>query len=245
MSWNFIPKIYIATLCNSKRIPIVTKSLDDMGVKNYEFNYQTPPLVKNRVNVTLSCSDNHLQIYKKALNENHPFICVFEDDVFTERKSSELPIILKNIERFVKTNDWGILYLGYFPWKIGRECQEMVYESISWCTHAYLITRDAMKLMCRYSPEQMLKIGRMSVPSVFDIIFPEGGGIDTFMAQLAYRNKIKSHCVYPMLIEQNSIPYWSSQSKIARQLSKGEWWPWRLFIALWMVYWIILGLIVK
>lgn len=243
MSWSFIPKIYVATIENSKRISSVTESLQRMGVKNYEFNYQIPPTVKNLKNITLSCTDNHLQIYKKAVEGNYSFVCIFEDDVFTT--CTDIPKVLKNIKKFIETYDWDILYLGQFPWKIGKYIENDIYESISWCTHSYLINRKTMLKILNYSPEQIMTIGRIAVPTVYDMVFREGGGIDTFLAQLAYRNKIKSYCLHPMFIEQNSIPNWSLKSKVISYISRNEWWSLRLFYIIWILYWIILGLIIK
>jgi hypothetical protein len=242
--WSFIPRIYVATIENSKRIRQVQKDLSDMGVVNYEFNYQVPPVVKSYVNVSLSCTDNHLQIYRKALRCGYKYVCVFEDDVFT-RTREKIPFVLQNVKKFVEsTVNWDVLYLGHFPWKIGKEVSQGICESISWCTHSYLITDKAMRYMLRYSPEDMMKIGRLAVPSIFDMFFIEGGGIDTFLAYSAYRNKIHSHAVFPMLIEQSSIAKWSMKAKLAQRFSKGEWWPNRVFTCMWLLYWAILIVII-
>lgn len=244
--WNFIPYIYVATVVNSKRIPVVQKDLEKMGITSFEFNYQTPPAVKSFVNITKSCTDNHLQIYRKALEKGYPYICVFEDDVFISPENlSRIPEVLRNVRKFVeKSNNWGLLYLGNFPWKIGKELSKGIHEGIFWCTHAYLISDRAMRYMLKYSPDDMMKIGRTAVPSSFDMFFKEGGGIDTFMAYSAVRKRIESHAVVPMLVEQSSIPKWSMKAKLAERVSKGDWWPAKLFKLIWVTYWICLAVII-
>jgi len=246
MVWSFIPQIYIATLENSKRIPEVRKDLTRMGVTNYEFNYQIPPKVRSYVNVSLSCTDNHLQIYRKALLRGYKYICVFEDDVFIDPSNlRKISSVLQNVQRFIESGeDWDVLYLGHFPWKIGTEVASGICESISWCTHAYFITERAMRYMLRYSPEDMMKIGRLAVPSIFDMFFIEGGGIDTFLAYSATRNRIKSHAVYPMLVEQSSIAKWSTKAKLAERFSKGGWWSTRILKCMWTIYWVVIAVII-
>lgn len=235
-AWNFIPRVYVATLQNSPRIPLVCKSLQNMGVSNYEFNFQIPPVNKTFENITLSCTDNHCQIYRKALKNNYPFICVFEDDVFTTSSS----ISLKDIEDYIILNkDWDIIFLGNFPWKIGKKVYKSLNDGIFWCAHSYLISRKCMEYMLKYSPEQMMKIGRLAVPAVFDMFFKEGGGIDTFIAYSVYRGFIKNVAVVPMIIEQSSMPFWSFKARLAEKASHGNWWPSRLFNILWILYWVI------
>ncbi len=239
--WSFIPKIYVATLENSKRISQVSKDLSVMGVSNYEFNYQIPPRVKTLENITLSCTDNHLQVYRKALEKNYPFICVFEDDVYiSPSQRRRMQKVLVQVKRFIESHEWDVVYLGNFPWKTGKEKVKGIHEGIFWCTHAYLISERGMKYMLQYSPEQILKIGRTAVPSSFDMFFREGGGIDTFLAYSSIRNKLRSYAVVPLLVEQSSIPNWNIKARIVEKLSKGEWWSYRIFILIWLLYWIIL-----
>lgn len=244
--WRFIPKIYIATLEKSRRIPQVEKDLCTMGIQHYEFNYQIPPLVKNLHNVTLSCTENHLQIYTKALKEKLPFICVFEDDVYIPPSHlHRIKKVLLQIENFIRTtHDWDIIFLGNFPWKIGNEKSEGIYEGVFWCTHSYLISERGMRYMLQYSPSQMMEIGRKAVPSVFDMFFREGGGIDTFLAYSTTRNKIKSFAVVPMLVEQLSISNWTIKARLAEKISRGGWWSYRIFYIVWVLYWLILLVII-
>jgi GR25 family glycosyltransferase involved in LPS biosynthesis len=233
--------VYVATVVNSKRIPQVSKDLSTMGVTDYEFNYQVPPAVKNFVNITLSCTDNHLQIYRKALERRFPYICVFEDDVYIP--PSHLPRVrevLSRVKQFIQSDDWDLIYLGNFPWKIGAEKGRGIHEGVFWCTHAYIISERGMRYMLKYSPEEMMKIGRTAVPSSFDMVFREGGGIDTFLAYSSVRNRLKSYAVVPMLVEQSSIPKWAIKARLAERASKGEWWTLRLFHIVWVLYWLVL-----
>lgn len=228
-------------MLNSKRIPQVTKDLSRMGITDFEFNTQTPPQIKNHINATLSCTDNHLQIYRKALANGYQRICVFEDDVFVSSLNQN---IFQEINDFLDTHVWDILYLGHFPWKIGKKVHKFIHESISWCTHAYIINEKTMRYMCKYTPQNMLDIGRLAVPYAFNMFFKEGGGIDTFLAYSASRNRIKSYAVVPLLVEQSSIKKWSLKAKIAEFLSYDAYWPSKVFYISWIFTWILLLLII-
>jgi GR25 family glycosyltransferase involved in LPS biosynthesis len=241
--WDFIPRTFVATVQNSKRIPIITNELKRIGITNYEFNEQIPPPKKTHLTVTLSCSDNHLQIYRKALSKNYSFICVLEDDVFI-KNMKDISFVMKNVRQFIEQGDWDIIYLGHFPWMIGKEVFPRLRKGVFWCTHAYLINERAMRYMLKYSPEDMLKIGRLAVPTLFDMFFKEGGGIDTFIAYSGIRNRIKIHAVVPMLIQQTSIDNWSLKANLAQWCSHGEWWNERLFRVAWILYWVILLIII-
>lgn len=241
--WDFIPKTFVATVQNSKRIPIVEKELKRIGINNYELNEQVPPEKKTHLTVTLSCTDNHLQIYRKALSKGYPFICVLEDDIFIEN-IKDIPIAMNNVRQFISKEDWDFIYLGHFPWIIGKEVFPRIREGTFWCTHAYLINERTMRYMLKYSSEDILRIGRLAVPTLFDMFFKEGGGIDTFIAYSGLRNRMKIHSVVPMLIQQYSISRWSQKAKLAQLCSRGEWWNIRLFKSFWGLYWIFLTLII-
>lgn len=243
-AWEFIPRIYIATLENSKRIPQVQVDLRKMGIKDYEFNFQTPPSVKSHESATLSCTDNHLQIYRKALQKGYPYICVFEDDVFINDLNRVKEVLL-DIQNFIHRNEWDLIYLGHFPWKLGERVSKTLYQSVSWCTHAYLISQRAMRYMTHFSPKTMLDVGRLAVPTAFDLFFKEGGGIDTFLAYSTTRGKLKSFAVSPLLIEQSSISQWSLKAKLVEKLSYGGWWTERVFYFGWVVYWVVVFIVIS
>lgn len=250
--WSFIPRIYVATLVSSDRLSSLQLEFDKAQIPRdrLEFNYQLSPLIKSFENGTLSCTDNHQQIYRKALKANFPFICIFEDDVYFEIES--LREVLLEVKKFISlNNNWDFLYLGNFPWKVGDTLSGYQYireNSISWCTHAYLISQRGIRFMLRRTPEQILKCGRLVVPTLFDMVFREGGGIDTFMAYYASRGILKSYTVSPMIVYQHSIPKWKLKAKIAEYLSllsNGGMWVKNLLIAIILVVGIFVKLLLK
>lgn len=244
LGWNQFP-IFIASVKGSKRIPIVKKELARLGIEKYHINEQTPPLIKTQESICISCTDNHLQIYTKGIK--HPYICVFEDDIFIS-DVSRLEKVLDDIRVFLMTNvDWDFLYLGHFPWEIGKKVSESIHTSISWCTHAYLISQRGMKFMLSYTPETIMKIGRLAVPVLFDYFFKEGGGIDTFIAWNVSQGKLRSYAVIPMLVEQYSIPRWSQIAKFTEKVCilLPGWWPKNVLIFGWIIYWLVVWVISK
>ena len=197
--WGFIPKIYIATLKNSKRILKVKKALKSLGIdKNMvEFNYQKVPFVKSTKTRTISCTDNHQQIYRKG--KDKPFILVFEDDIYSKHGLEMIKTQLNNVKHFIKKNkDWDIIYLG----------------------HVYMISKKGMKKMSRYTPKEIYKIGNDYYPSFYKLISPEGGGIDTFMAFKSHMGELNSYCLYPQIIYQYSIFAFEFFSDISQLYTK-------------------------
>jgi hypothetical protein len=216
-----------------------------VGIHEYQINYQTPPVVKNIETISQSCTDNHHQIYRKSLHL--PYVCVLEDDV----SFPDIPKFWeawRQVLHFCQSDtNWDFIYLGHFPWKIGKKIIGLIYESVSWCTHAYIISNRGMKYMLKYTPQQIMNIGRLAVPSYFDYCFPEGGGIDTFMAYSTYIGKTRSLAVVPMVVTQYSIPRWPSMARSSEYLSRivPGWWPHNIALATWIIYWIVLYLLVR
>lgn len=237
--WDFIPATFIATVQGSGRIPQVSKELDRVGLTRYQFNYQVPPSEKTFVNITLSCTDNHQQIYRRGLEGGYPFILVLEDDAYFPN-----PIVdLDKVAAFAATPGWDFFYLGHFPWKIGERIRKYphVYRSISWCTHAYLISAQGMKKMLVHTPSQMMDIARVGVPAMAQMVFKECGGIDTYIAYQSYLGKLSSFALVPMMIYQYSIPGWKNKADAAQYLSvRVGFWPRFLFLAMWVLIWMVI-----
>ena len=243
--WSFIPSIYVATIENSQRIPVVLQELKRAGISNPKLNHQIPPLEKTFENITLSCSDNHQQIYRDAISRNYPYICVFEDDVYFSKDFFQNDYLSK-IKRFVVSNGWDLLYLGHFPWKLGSELQRHpgIFFSISWCTHAYIISRSGMLKMLQYTPIQMMDIARTGVPVIANLLFKDCGGIDTYIAYQTYRGKLNSFAVYPMFVYQHSIHDWEKKALLAESMAINFGiWPRNIGYIIWLTLWIILGFV--
>lgn len=246
-AWNFFPGIYVATVTGSGRIPQVSKELNRVGVTNFTLNRQIPPKEKTFENITLSCTDNHQQIYRDALQKGLPYICVFEDDVYFTDPPKEIRKSLQKIAKFVNTPGWDFLYIGHFPWKIGAKMRNYpgIFKSISWCTHAYVISNSGMQKMLEHTPEQMMQIARVGVPVIANMMFKECGGIDTYIAYQTHRGKFESFCLYPMFVFQYSIPGWKTKAQAAEYMSmKLGFWPNGLAYIGWVALWVVIYIIV-
>lgn len=213
--WDFIPKIFIVTTKGSKRHKTLEKSLEYMNIPRDKVihNTERPACVKTLKMCTLGCTQNHLNIYKQG--KKYPYILVFEDDVYIKDKN-----ILKNlkkIKQFIQQEkDWDIIYLGHFPWKIGKQHNNL-YESVSWCTHAYIISRKAMNFFSQFTAQEIYTIANTYRISIWQKLFTsEGGGIDTFMAKYSCKKMLKTYCIYPQIIYQNSIPGWNIKADISQ-----------------------------
>lgn len=241
--WSFIPEIHVATLQHSKRRNRLEKDLLQMGILEKKYNEQIPPLEKTFENITMSCTDNHLSIYRKASLTAAPFICVLEDDVFVPQ-CHRIKEILEDISQFLhRENDWDLVYLGHLPWKIGRKRTAHIYESVSWCTHAYLISQRGMQFMLKYSPRDILDTGRLVVPYLFDLFFKEGGGIDTFIAYHAWQGNLKTFAVCPFLVHQYSIPNWSKKAQLAEMMAWYGFWPKHIVMTCFVVCFVLILLL--
>ncbi len=241
MNWNIFPAVYVATVKGSGRIETVKKELDRVGLKNYFLNEQIPPIEKSFENITLSCTDNHQTIYRRALEQKYPYICVFEDDVYFE----QLPF--DKIYKFIETSGWDILYLGHFPWKIGDKLKKHpgIYKSYSWCTHAYVISKSGMEKMLKHTPTQMMEIARIGVPVIANMVFKECGGIDTYMAYQSYRGNLATYCLYPMVVFQYSISGWKTKAQTAELAAiKLGFWVKQIGYIGWFASWFVLVLVI-
>ncbi len=234
--FSFIPRIFVATVKNSARIPRVTAELSRIGIRNFVLNQQTPAAVSDLEGRTLSCTENHLQIYRQALQ--YPYVAIFEDDVYVTDTSR-----LEIIRECQTLKDWDFIFLGHFPWKIGKRVTENLRESVSWCTHAYLISNRAMRKMLEYTPREIMESGRISTPTLFDLFFSEGGGIDTFIAYKTHTGVFKSYAFYPMLFYQYSISRWELKARVAEKVCLGGWWINKVLIPMWIMYWLVVYLL--
>lgn len=248
-TWSALPKIYVATVVNSGRIPQVRKELNRVGIDNVEYNFQIPPPPELRTfeNITLSCTDNHQQIYRKALRSGCPYVLIFEDDVYFTDNIQHINESIRKILAFANTPGWDFIYLGHFPWKIGEQMKKHpgIYRSISWCTHAYMISRSGMEKMLEHTPRQIMDLARVGVPAMANAMFKECGGIDTYIAYQTFRNKFNSYCIYPMLVYQYSIPGWKTKAKAAEYMSiRLGFWPSSIMYICWVMLWVVLVLVI-
>lgn len=246
--WSFIPKVYITSLIHSKRIPILEKNLAKMGVNDYEINLQVLPKVRTSRSFSESVTDNHQQVYRKALSKGYPFICVFEDDVFS--KDPQINEHLQEIKHFLNSDiDWDLLYIGHFPFSMGEPLllYPKIRPCVSWCAHGYLISSRAMKFMCQFTPSDIYRLGQLSVPLLCSWVFPEVGNLDTVIAHYASRGKLKSYAYSKMFVLQSSLRFFEPLGKFAQFMTirggGNTFGP--LLLILWVVVWLVMGKVIK
>lgn len=135
------------------------------------------------------CFDSHIKVIQEAYDDGLDSILIFEDDVKPTPHYSES--IMKQVVKFLKSNEWDIMYLGAGPFNY------VYYSPLSFInapfvdknilkynplfTHAYAVSREGMqKILNRYH----------------DFIGKEH--YDIFLSKL----KLNSFCVNPTIFEQ-------------------------------------------
>jgi len=103
------------------------------------------------------CFMSHYNVMKQALMDNAPHALVFEDDVKFNDKLTSLSSIVDEVERFLESTDFDILYLGwcagygsYFSDCIMKSTKlpnyNFIYTSHCACTHAVVYSRRFMNM---------------------------------------------------------------------------------------------------
>jgi glycosyl transferase family 25 len=109
-------QIYIVSLISSiVRRDKIASRLFDLGIKNYLFfdaikadsRFEHSELNQGEI----GCALSHLDIYKRIIHNNIPYLFILEDDINID---NELYRIIENTETFLKENiDVDIVMLGY------------------------------------------------------------------------------------------------------------------------------------
>jgi GR25 family glycosyltransferase involved in LPS biosynthesis len=100
------------------------------------------------------CTLSHVYLWKKIINENIPFMTVFEDDVMFHKDWKKLA---KNIFWYMTDKTCDLLYLGshgsFTPF------MPLVFQQPVYCTHAYIITLEgARKLLNLFLYSKKLEV---------------------------------------------------------------------------------------
>lgn len=222
--WDFIPKIYVCTVDTANVKKIKNKLVSTFKIPENKLHFNIMPRgnckIKDRnsikklcnlytkedvVTKTLSCTENHLVVFKHAVENKYPFILVFEDDVELLETDLKEPLLLA--KRFIKSNkDWDLLYLGHLPFYLGDEFKALgkykILNCVSWFTHAYFISEKYMKKLVNFTPEQMLNMSSEKINNKFNLSkFLNSGGIDTFYVV----DNNKCYTLYPQIATQTSV----------------------------------------
>lgn len=222
--WDFIPKIYVCTVDTADVKKIENKLVSTFKIPKNKLHFNVMPkgnckikdknsikqlcslyTKENVVTKTLSCTENHLTVFKNAVENKYPFILVFEDDVDLLETELKEPLLLSN--KFIKSNkDWDLLYLGHLPFYLGSEFKALgkykILNCVSWSTHAYFISEKYMKKLVNFTSEQMLNMSAEKLNNKFLLSkLLNSGGIDTFYVI----DNNKCYALHPQIATQTSI----------------------------------------
>ncbi len=220
--WSFIPQIYVTTIdkgsSHMKKLKVAIKRLG-IDADTVYFNVPPPLHKQNKID---SCADNHLTCIRDAYKKDLDFALILEDDVYV-KDQNDLEMGLKAVESFIKTNaDWDIIYLGHSPFYMKpRAKKHSVIPSISWITHAYIISRRYIKVLSNTKLETLQKNTKLTIGWPVSPIIGRGyNHIDVIMLNHANTGTIKSYAVYPRMIDQSSqTPVWSILMKLMEDSS--------------------------
>jgi GR25 family glycosyltransferase involved in LPS biosynthesis len=168
------------------------------------------------------CYESHQAVMKKSLHK--PFIAVFEDDA-VQVSNTWKPEVM----RFLRREDWDILYLGCFPDVLRSQSHEYgnIYRVKATMTHAYIVSQLYMKEFVKRSYD--------------------GTPVDN-----VFRNEARAFAYLPSAFVQAE-----TQSDIGNFSSSYPWkniviqacefyamhvgWPIYVWILLWLAFWLILN----
>lgn len=136
------------------------------------------------------CFESHINVIKEAYNKGANNILIFEDDVKTSPSYSEAHI--KNAIAYMKTNEWDIFYLGYFPFNTdnqiilnSKKLTHHIYKFSPWSTCTYCLNRKTM--------EKILSVYKQFIDKI---------PVDYFYTlNQFFQNNV---CYVPMLFSQKS-----------------------------------------
>lgn len=132
----------------------------------------------------------HRQTWKRALDEGHDYVIIFEDDITTYISKRRLKHLLLQVHQKL---EFDVLYLG----KCLDSCSKLehefgqIYRSRSpYCAHAYMLTRSAMEYLLKQPPVHT--------------------AVDNHLRTLTAREHIKAHVFHPSIFNQDVVRFTSN-----------------------------------
>lgn len=140
-------KVFLINLPEFKEnLELSKKELEKHNIENWELfsgiKINNGATHKDREN---GCKASHLNIIKKAKENNYKNILIFEDDIELDKDFNKY---INKIKDFIDNEDWNFLYLGgnikdyTTPYKDG-------FKKVNWMqtTHAYAINNKIYDLI--------------------------------------------------------------------------------------------------
>lgn len=100
---------------------------------------------------------NHIGMIQEAYNQGLDRVLFLEEDARFEVSIDKTQ--LKNIQEFLKKQDWDIFYLGYCPWPYVITfpvSQNIVRIPSPLLAHAYILSRSGMEKVLQYHETKVL-----------------------------------------------------------------------------------------
>ena len=82
----------------------------------------------------LGCTQSHIECLKIAIDENWPYICIFEDDLLFNEPNKVKEMITKYIDY-----DYDVLYIGAWIREYNSINKELIRVTNGCCLHAYIV----------------------------------------------------------------------------------------------------------
>jgi len=177
--WDFVPAVYCISLQErDDRMQQAKQEFDQVGLGS-KVQWHRPH--RDPRGGEAGCWDSHVAVVKKAVEANHPFVLIFEDDVVfhSDIKAKDIRQIRRTLEETLARREWGILFLGQFPFGgVPITANLDVWRTSSLLAHAYFISYSLMRKLLDNSE------------------YP-GMGIDMW-----YSRQRKTYSIYPPLAYQ-------------------------------------------
>lgn len=113
----------------------------DLDVEFYQVNRDT--------NGERGCFTSHVGVMKKAYNAGLDYVMIFEDDITCNLAVDQLHNAMNHVLHFIDNNKLNTFYLGSRPsiyCNRTKYITDNIYKVSAICTHAYIVSRDGMKI---------------------------------------------------------------------------------------------------
>lgn len=195
------------------RVPHTLKELEKLHVPSDMININIMPHGTHKTG-HLSCTANHIEAIKKARNKYHKRIFIVEDDI-SVHVTTDINKCLETLHQFITDpkNHFDILYVGCFAHKMQTGIHRYrIRKASCYATHGYIINIGFMDMIKQLTPEDIVSHSYKMLENKEDytveksfLTTPEHPSIDVWLILLSDNNFIKSYCIYPNILYQNSI----------------------------------------
>lgn len=139
--------------------------------------------------IVLDITKNHIEMIKKAYNENHNTVLFMEEDARIEKNNITK---CNNVNKWLRTNNkWDIMYLGYCNWPYPISFMINLNVVKVWspvATHCYILNRRGMQKILNYTENGKINMN-MHIDKMYTKI-----------------PNLQKYAIFPMIAFQNKEP---------------------------------------